>query len=62
MKHAGPVSIRRVRLLITISVILVAVFAIRLVDFQIVRAESINATSLEKREVTRVMPRFVGIS
>ena len=60
MNHAGPVSIRRVRLLITISVILVAVFAIRLVDFQIVRAESINATSLEKREVTRVIPAVRG--
>ena len=60
MNHAGPVSVRRVRLLITISVILVAVFAIRLIDFQIVRAESINATSLEKREVTRVIPAVRG--
>ena len=60
MNHAGPVSARRIRLLITISVILVAVFAIRLVDFQIVRAESINATSLEKREVTRVIPAVRG--
>jgi cell division protein FtsI (penicillin-binding protein 3) len=60
MNHAGPVSARRIRLLITISVILVAVFAIRLVDFQIVRAESINATSLEKREVTRIIPAVRG--
>ena len=60
MNHAGPVSTRRLRLLITISVILVAVFAIRLVDFQMVRAESINATSLEKREVTRVIPAVRG--
>jgi cell division protein FtsI (penicillin-binding protein 3) len=60
MNHAGPVSVRRVRLLITISVILVAVFAIRLIDFQIVRAESINATSLEKREVTRIIPAVRG--
>ena len=60
MNHAGPVSVRRVRLLITISVILVAVFAIRLVDFQIVRAESISAISLEKREVTRIIPAVRG--
>jgi cell division protein FtsI (penicillin-binding protein 3) len=60
MNHAGPVSARRIRLLITISVILVAVFAIRLVDFQIVRAESINAISLEKREVTRIIPAVRG--
>jgi cell division protein FtsI (penicillin-binding protein 3) len=60
MNHAGPVSVRRVRLLITISVILVAVFAIRLIDFQIVRAESINAISLEKREVTRIIPAVRG--
>ena len=60
MNHAGPVSTRRLRLLITISVILVAVFAIILVDFQMVRAESINATSLEKREVTRVIPAVRG--
>jgi cell division protein FtsI (penicillin-binding protein 3) len=60
MNHAGPVSARRVRLLITISVILVAVFAIRLVDFQVVRAETINATSLEKREVTRTIPAVRG--
>lgn len=60
MNHAGPVSARRIRLLITISVILVAVFAIRLVDFQIVRAASINEISLEKREVTRVIPAVRG--
>lgn len=60
MNHAGPVSARRIRLLITLSVILVAVFAIRLVDFQVVRAESINAISLEKREVTRTIPAVRG--
>lgn len=60
MNHAGPVSARRIRLLITISVILVAVFAIRLVDFQVVRAASINEISLEKREVTRVIPAVRG--
>jgi cell division protein FtsI (penicillin-binding protein 3) len=60
MNHAGPVSARRIRLLVTISVILVAVFAIRLVDFQIVRAESINETSLEKRAVTMTIPAVRG--
>jgi cell division protein FtsI (penicillin-binding protein 3) len=60
MNHAGPVNIRRVRLLITLSVVLVVVFAIRLIDFQIVRAESINETSLEKRAVTRVLPAVRG--
>ena len=60
MNHAGPVSVRRIRLMVTISVILVAVFAIRLIDFQIVRAESINETSLEKRAVTMTIPAVRG--
>lgn len=60
MNHAGPVSFRRVRLLVTVSVILVIVFAIRLIDFQIVRAESINEISYEKRAVTRVIPAVRG--
>ena len=60
MNHAGPVSARRIRLMVTISVILVAVFAIRLIDFQIVRAESINETSLEKRAVTMTIPAVRG--
>lgn len=60
MNHAGPISVRRIRLLVTISVILVIVFAIRLVDFQIVRAEAINEVSYEKRAVTRVIPAVRG--
>ncbi|CAB4626489.1 unannotated protein [freshwater metagenome] len=60
MNHAGPVSARRIRLLVTISVILVAVFAIRLIDFQIVRAESINEVSYEKRAVARTVPAVRG--
>jgi cell division protein FtsI (penicillin-binding protein 3) len=60
MNHAGPVSVRRIRLLVTVSVILVVVFAIRLIDFQIVRAESINEISYDKRSVTRVLPAVRG--
>jgi cell division protein FtsI (penicillin-binding protein 3) len=60
MNHAGPVNVRRIRLLITVSVILVVVFAIRLIDFQIVRAESINEISYDKRSVTRVLPAVRG--
>ena len=60
MNHAGPVSARRIRLMITISVILVAVFTVRLIDFQIVRAASINEISLEKRAVTMTIPAVRG--
>lgn len=60
MNHAGPVSTRRLRLLVTISVILVVMFAIRLIDFQIVRAEAINQESYEKRAVTRTIPALRG--
>jgi cell division protein FtsI (penicillin-binding protein 3) len=60
MNHAGPVSIRRVRLLITLSGILVLVFLIRLIDFQIVRAEAINEESYEKRSVSRTVPAVRG--
>lgn len=60
MNHAGPVSVRRIRLLVTISVILVVVFAIRLIDFQIVRADSLNEISYEKRAVTREVPAVRG--
>ena len=57
----GPVNIaRRVRLLLTISGILVVVFAIRLIDFQIVRAEALNELSFEKRSVSRTLPAVRG--
>jgi cell division protein FtsI (penicillin-binding protein 3) len=46
--------------MITISVILVAVFTVRLIDFQIVRAASINEISLEKRAVTMTIPAVRG--
>jgi cell division protein FtsI (penicillin-binding protein 3) len=51
---------RRLRILITLSGLLVLVFAIRLVDFQIVRAESINEVSFEKRSVSRILPATRG--
>lgn len=60
MNHAGPVSTKRLRLLITLSVILVFVFLIRLIDFQVVRAESINQESYEKRAVARTVPAVRG--
>jgi len=59
MKHARPIN-RRLRLLATLSIIGVVVFGIRLVDFQIVRAEAINQISYEKRAVTRVIPALRG--
>lgn len=61
MNHLNSAhSPRRLRLLITLSVIAVVVFAIRLVDFQIVQAEAINQISYEKRAVTRVIPAVRG--
>jgi cell division protein FtsI (penicillin-binding protein 3) len=60
MNHAGPVSTRRLRLLITLSVILVFVFLIRLIDFQVVRAQAINEESYEKRAVARTVPAVRG--
>ena len=60
MNHAGPVSTRRLRLLITLSGILVFVFLIRLIDFQVVRAEAINQESYEKRAVARTVPAVRG--
>jgi cell division protein FtsI (penicillin-binding protein 3) len=60
MNHAGPVSTRRLRLLITLSGILVFVFLIRLIDFQVVRAEAINEESYEKRAVARTVPAVRG--
>lgn len=61
MNHLNSAhSPRRLRVLITLSVIAVVVFAIRLVDFQIVQAEAINQISYEKRAVTRVIPAVRG--
>ena len=60
MNHAGPVNLRRIRLMVTISVILAVVFFIRLVDFQVVRAESINEISLQKRAVAMTVPAVRG--
>lgn len=61
MNHLNSAhSQRRLRLLITLSVIAVVVFAIRLADFQIVKAEAINEISYEKRAVTRVLPAVRG--
>ena len=48
------------RLFLTVSTILVVVFAIRLIDFQIVRAEAISEYSYENRAVTRTIPAVRG--
>lgn len=61
MNRAGQTYIsRRMRLFLTISTILALVFAVRLVDFQIVRAESISEYSYENRAVTRTIPAIRG--
>jgi len=61
MNRAGQTSItRRMRLFLTVSTILVVVFAIRLIDFQIVRAEAISEYSYENRAVTRTIPAVRG--
>ena len=61
MNREGQTSInRRMRLFLTVSTILVVVFAIRLIDFQIVRAETINELSYENRAVTRTIPAVRG--
>jgi cell division protein FtsI (penicillin-binding protein 3) len=48
------------RLFITVSSVLVLVFAVRLIDFQIVRAEAISEYSYENRAVTRTIPAVRG--
>jgi cell division protein FtsI (penicillin-binding protein 3) len=61
MNRAGQTNItRRMRLFLTISAILVVVFAIRLIDFQVVRAEAISEYSYENRAVTRTIPAVRG--
>ena len=58
LKTANPS--RRLRLLISICLIGLLVFGVRLVDFQIVRAASINEISYEKRAVSRTVPALRG--
>jgi cell division protein FtsI (penicillin-binding protein 3) len=61
MNRAGQAYIsRRMRLFLTVSTILVLVFAVRLIDFQIVRAEAISDHSYDKRAVTRTIPAVRG--
>ena len=61
MNRAGQTYIsRRMRLFLTVSAILVLVFAVRLIDFQIVRAEAISEHSYDKRSVTRTIPAVRG--
>ncbi|MFM7014371.1 MAG: peptidoglycan D,D-transpeptidase FtsI family protein [Actinomycetota bacterium] len=60
MNNLNALPPRRLRLLITISLIAVVVFTIRLIDFQIVSASAINQISYEKRAVTRIVPALRG--
>jgi len=56
MSQSGTVGVsRRLRLLLTVSTILIIVFLIRLIDFQIVRAEAISELSYEKRAMSRTV-------
>lgn len=50
----------RLKKIIGIILVLVVVFAIRLVDLQIIQANAINEKSYEKRAVTRVIPALRG--
>ncbi|MFM2030960.1 MAG: hypothetical protein RI927_580, partial [Actinomycetota bacterium] len=50
----------RLKKVIGIILVLVVVFAIRLVDLQIIQANAINEKSYEKRAVTRVIPALRG--
>ena len=61
MIPAGQTNIsRRMRVFLSISAILVLVFSVRLIDFQIVRAEQISQLSYEKRAVARTIPAIRG--
>lgn len=56
MSQSGTVGVSiRLRLLLTVSTILIIVFLIRLIDFQIVRAEAISELSYEKRAMSRTV-------
>jgi uncharacterized hydantoinase/oxoprolinase family protein len=46
--------------LLTVSTILIVVFLIRLIDFQIVRAEAISALSYDNRAVSRTVEAMRG--
>ncbi|MFM1983747.1 MAG: hypothetical protein RL723_182 [Actinomycetota bacterium] len=50
----------RLKKIIGFILILVVVFAIRLVDLQIIQANAINEKSYEKRAVTRIIPALRG--
>jgi cell division protein FtsI (penicillin-binding protein 3) len=51
---------KRLKRVIAIILVLAGVFAIRLIDLQIIEADAINAKSYAKRAVTRVIPAVRG--
>ncbi len=50
----------RLKKVIALILVMVVIFAIRLVDLQIIEANAINEKSYEKRAVTRVIPALRG--
>jgi cell division protein FtsI (penicillin-binding protein 3) len=51
---------KRLKKIVGFILVLVGVFAIRLIDLQVIEADAINAKSYEKRAVTRVVPAVRG--
>lgn len=53
-------SSKRLKKIVALILVFVGVFAIRLIDLQIIQADAINAKSFEKRAVTRALPALRG--
>ena len=53
-------SAKRLKRIVAVILVLAVVFAIRLIDLQIIQANAINEKSYEKRAVTRVIPALRG--
>jgi hypothetical protein len=51
---------KRLKQVIAAILVFVVIFTIRLVDLQIIQANSINEKSYENRAVTRTLQLFVG--
>ena len=51
---------KRLKKVVALILVLVGIFAIRLIDLQVIQADAINAKSYEKRAVTRALPALRG--